>query len=54
MGVLETMGRLEDQSLVYIVTASLVFSAAAIAGSTWWRRRYRRGPLEWLMRRIAG
>ncbi len=54
MGVLETMGRLEDQSLVYIVVASLIFCAASIAWSTWWRRRHQRGPLEWVMRRLAG
>jgi uncharacterized membrane protein YeiB len=54
MGILEAMGRLEDQSLPYIVTASLVFSAAATAWSTWWRRRHDRGPLEWVMRRLSG
>ncbi|MDJ0953994.1 MAG: DUF418 domain-containing protein [Acidimicrobiia bacterium] len=54
MGILETMGRLEDQSLVFIVISSLAFCAAAIAWSTWWRRRHQRGPLEWVMRRLAG
>ncbi|MCP4223435.1 MAG: DUF418 domain-containing protein, partial [Actinomycetia bacterium] len=29
-------------------------SAAAIAFSWAWRRRYQRGPLEWVMRRVAG
>lgn len=54
MGILEAMGRLENQSLPFIVTASLVFSAAAIAWSTWWRSRHQRGPLEWVMRRLSG
>ena len=54
MGTLEEMDRLEDQSLTYIVIASLVFSAAAVVFSTLWRRRYQRGPLEWVMRRLAG
>ncbi len=54
MGVLEAFGRLEDQTLPFIVMASLVFSAVAVAWSTWWRRRHQRGPLEWVMRRIAG
>jgi len=54
MGILEVMGRLENQSLPFIVLASLVFSAASIAWSTWWRRRHRRGPLEWVMRRLSG
>ena len=51
MGILDTMGRLENQSLVWAVGTSAVFSAAAIAVSWVWRYRFRRGPLEALMRR---
>ncbi|MCP3854197.1 MAG: DUF1624 domain-containing protein [Actinomycetia bacterium] len=54
MGVLESMGRLEDQSLEWAIITSLIFSAAAILFSWAWRRRHDRGPLEWLMRRVAG
>ncbi|MCP3993615.1 MAG: DUF418 domain-containing protein [bacterium] len=54
MGALEMMGRLEEQTLPFIVGASLIFSAASVAWATWWRRRHQRGPLEWLMRRLAG
>ncbi len=54
MGTLEMMGRLEDQTLPFIIAASLVFTAGSIAAATWWRRRHKRGPLEWVMRRIAG
>lgn len=54
MGLLESMGRLEDQTLAWAVLSSLAFSAAAIVASTAWRRRFRRGPLEWVMRRVAG
>ncbi|MDJ0923283.1 MAG: heparan-alpha-glucosaminide N-acetyltransferase domain-containing protein [Acidimicrobiia bacterium] len=53
-GILEAMGRLEDQSLEFIFLASLLFTAAAIAYSTWWRRRHARGPLEWVMRKLSG
>lgn len=54
MGVLEAAGRLDDQTLGWAVGTSLVFSAAAIAVSWWWRGRFARGPLEALMRRMAG
>jgi uncharacterized protein len=54
MGVLDEIGRLEDQSLTWAVGTGLLFSAVAILGSWAWRRRFDRGPLEWLMRRVAG
>ncbi len=54
MGTLEAMGRLENQTLPWAVVTSLAFSAAAIVASTLWRRRYARGPLEAIMRRVAG
>lgn len=54
MGTLEAMGRLDNQSLGWAVVTSLVFSIVAIAFSWLWRRRYDRGPLEWVMRRVAG
>lgn len=54
MGILEVTGRLENQSLTWAVTASLLFSASAIVFAWAWRRRFSRGPLEALMRRVAG
>lgn len=54
MGILEAMGRLENESLAWAVGTSIVFSVIAIAFSWLWRRRYDRGPLEWVMRRVAG
>ena len=54
MGVLEAMGRLENQSLPFIVLASIVFCLLAMMFATWWRSRYQRGPLEWVMRRLSG
>ncbi len=53
MGILELMDRLENESLEWAVTTSLAFSLAAVLFSWAWRRRYRRGPLEWVMRRVA-
>ncbi|NOX31135.1 MAG: DUF1624 domain-containing protein [Actinobacteria bacterium] len=54
MGILESMGRLENQTLEWAVVTSLIFSVVAIVFSWAWRRRYQRGPLEWVMRRVAG
>lgn len=54
MGTLEAMGRLEDQTLGWAVLTGLAFSGAAVVASWVWRRRFARGPLEAVMRRIAG
>ena len=54
MGVLEAFGQLEDQTLVFAVAASVVFYAAAVAFSVFWTNRFDRGPLEWVMRKLAG
>ncbi len=53
MGTLEAIGRLENQSPPFAMASALVFSAAAIAFATLWRRRFARGPLEWVMRRMT-
>ncbi len=53
LGLLDALGRLENQSLIFAVGSALTFSAAAVAFSTLWRRYFRRGPLELLMRQIA-
>lgn len=54
MGILEAMGRLEEQTLGWAITTSLLFSLAIIPFCVLWRRRFDRGPLEWVMRRVAG
>jgi uncharacterized membrane protein YeiB len=54
MAVLESFGRLYDQSLPWAVFTSLAFSASAILFSWVWRRRFARGPLEALMKRLCG
>ncbi len=54
MGTLEAIGRLTDQTLPFAFTSALVFVAIAIIFSTVWRKRFRRGPLEAVMRRVSG
>lgn len=53
LGALEEMGRLGGQTLTFAAGASITFVAAAILAATLWRRRFRRGPIEALMRRLS-
>lgn len=41
-------------SLVFVAWLSLGFYVSAVAFAVLWRKRFRQGPLEWLMRRLAG
>ncbi len=54
MGVLEAMGRLNSQTLGFSVAAAAIFLSIAVVFSVVWRRFYRRGPVEWAMRRLSG
>jgi len=54
MVLLDAFGRLDNQTLTWAVSTSMAFCAAAILFSWAWRRRFERGPLEAVMRRVAG
>ena len=54
MGGLSAVGRLENQSLPFAIAASAAFYALAIAFAVLWRKRFARGPLEWVMRKASG
>ncbi|OFA07103.1 DUF418 domain-containing protein [Duganella sp. HH101] len=54
MGTMEALGLLEGQSLATSVTAALIFCVAATVYAWWWSRHFERGPVEALMRRLAG
>ena len=54
MGPLALAGRLEDQTAEFSGLAAGIFSVLAVAFCWWWRSRFARGPLEWVMRRAAG
>ncbi len=53
MGLLEAFGRLENQSLFFAVGSALFFSIISIVFSHFWRKKFNRGPLEWVMRRVT-
>lgn len=54
MGVLEALGMLGDQTIGMSVFASLLFCAAATVYAYLWSRGLKRGPIEALMRKVAG
>jgi uncharacterized membrane protein YeiB len=54
MGILEEMGRLGAETLAFSLGTSGVFIAAAVSFAVLWRRRFRRGPVEALMRYLSG
>ncbi len=53
MGVLEALGKLENQTLAFALTAALVFCVAATVFATLWLRKFKRGPLEVLLRKLS-
>jgi uncharacterized protein len=54
LGTVEWLGLQSSQSLGVAVAAGFGFFLAAIVISLLWFRFFRYGPLEWLMRRVAG
>ena len=53
MGLLEALGRLENQSPPFAIGSALVFSGLSILFAHLWRKRFKRGPLEAIMRRLT-
>lgn len=54
MGVLEELGMLQGQSLETALAAALIFCAGATVYAALWSRWIKRGPIESVMRRVAG
>lgn len=53
MGILEAIGLLEKQTLLFAVSSAIGFYASGVVFSVFWSKRFRRGPLEWMMRRLT-
>ena len=53
MGTLEAIGRLENQTLPFTVFAASLFSIGAMVFAYQWRKRFKRGPVEAIMRRLT-
>lgn len=54
MGTLEALGMLGGQTVVQAVGASLLFCFAATVYALIWARWFKRGPIEAIMRKLAG
>ena len=54
LGSVNAAGLATSQSLPVAQACGVTFFAAAVFLSWLWKRRYRHGPLEWVMRKIAG
>ena len=54
LGGVILFGLYDRQTVGAGAAAGLTFFAIACVVSFYWRRRFRHGPLEWLMRRVAG
>lgn len=52
LGLLEALGVLENGSLPFSVAYSIGYFAAAVGATLLWRRKFSRGPLEALMRKL--
>lgn len=53
MGTLEAVGRLEDQSLSFVLAAVAAFCGASVLFAHLWLQRFDRGPVEAVMRRVT-
>ncbi len=54
MGVLEGLGMLGEQNLSTAVMAALLFCLIATVYALLWSRYFKRGPIEAIMRKVAG
>ena len=54
MGILEALGMLRGQSITAAVIAAVLFCTVATIYALLWARWFRRGPIESLMRTLAG
>jgi uncharacterized membrane protein YeiB len=53
MGMLEYLGRLENQTAAFSFLSALVFCIFGLVFSVVWLSRFKVGPLEWIFRKLA-
>ncbi|MFJ8513435.1 DUF418 domain-containing protein [Lysinibacillus xylanilyticus] len=53
VGILALLNRLENQTLAFSLLFTTLFFVVSILFSVLWRRKYQRGPIEWVMRKIT-
>lgn len=53
LSILDNLGRIENQQLPFIYIFSVSFYVGCIIFSVLWKIKFDRGPIEWLMRKLA-
>jgi uncharacterized membrane protein YeiB len=53
MGFLESIERLENQSIDFALVSALIFCVGGVAFSVVWLKLFGVGPLEWVFRKVA-
>jgi uncharacterized membrane protein YeiB len=53
LGLLESIGRLENQTIDFSLLSALIFCICGIAFSVVWLKFFKTGPLEWIFRKVA-
>ncbi len=54
IGTLILLNRMEHQSLLFVLLFATAFFIFSILISVLWRKKFSRGPIEWIMRKLAG
>lgn len=54
LGILVPTGTIENSTPLFAASAAGVFLSAATVFTVIWKRSFRKGPVEWLLRRLAG
>ncbi|PEC20462.1 hypothetical protein COM96_19770 [Bacillus cereus] len=54
IGALILLNRMEHQTLLFVLLFATGFFIFSILFSVLWRKKFSRGPIEWIMRKLAG
>jgi len=53
MGILESIGRLDNETIDFSLLSALIFCVCGIGFSVAWLKCFKTGPLEWIFRKVA-
>lgn len=53
MGLLESIGRLNNQTIDFSLFSAIIFCVFGVVFSVVWLKYFKTGPLEWLFRKVA-
>jgi uncharacterized protein len=53
MGVLDSINRLNNQTISFSILSSLIFCICGVVFSVFWLKYFKTGPLEWIFRKVA-